>query len=100
MSEDAPPMYIPSNLTDDINTERQSRYPETPSHSHEEEEEENASLLPKALYLLLVLLIFAQFYLLNGIKQDLNNFQTETFYILESISEQIKPTKWEIVPSS
>ena len=96
---DAPPMYIPSELTDDINTERQSRYPETPSHSHEEEEE-NASLLPKALYLLLVLLIFAQFYLLNGIKQDLNNFQTETFYILESISEQIKPTKWEIVPAN
>mgnify|MGYP006104914647 FL=1 len=100
MSEDAPPMYIPTELTDDINTERQSRYPETPSHSHEEEEEENASLLPKALYLLLFLLIFAQFYMLNGIKQDLNNFQTETFYILESISEQIKPTKWEIVPSS
>ena len=91
-------MYIPSELTDDINSERQSRYPETPSHSHEEEE--NASLLPKALYLLLFLLIFAQFYMLNGIKQDLNNFQTETFYILESISEQIKPTKWEIVPSS
>ena len=99
MSEDAPPMYIPSDLTDDINTERQSRYPETPSHSHEEEEE-NASLLPKALYLLLFLLIFAQFYLLNGIKQDLNNLKIETFYILESIGKQIKPTKWEIVPSS
>ena len=97
---DAPPMYIPTDLTDDINTERQSRYPETPSHSHEEEEEENASLLPKALYLLLFLLIFAQFYMLNGIKQDLNNFQTETFYILESISKQIKPTTWAIVPAS
>jgi len=100
MSSDAPPMYIPSELTDDINTERQSRYPETPSHSHEEEEEENASLLPKALYLLLFLLIFAQFYMLNGIKQDLNNFQTETFYILESIGKQIKPTTWAIVPAS
>ena len=99
MSSDAPPMYIPTELTDDINTERQSRYPETPSHSHEEEEE-NASLLPKALYLLLVLLIFAQFYLLTELKQDLNTFQTETFYILESINKQIKPTKWEIVPSS
>ena len=96
---DAPPMYIPSELTDDINTERQSRYPETPSHSHEEDEE-SASLLPKALYLLLFLLIFAQFYLLNGIKQDLNNLKIETFYILESIGKQIKPTKWEIVPSS
>ena len=96
---DAPPMYIPSELTDDINTERQSRYPETPSHSHEEEEE-NASLLPKALYLLLFLLIFAQFYLLNGIKQDLNTFQTETFYILESIREEIKPTTWAIVPAN
>jgi hypothetical protein len=100
MSEDAPPMYIPTELTDEINSERQQRYADTPLHSHEEEEEENASLLPKALYLLLFLLIFAQFYMLNGIKQDLNNFQTETFYILESISEQIKPTKWEIVPSS
>ena len=99
MSEDAPPMYIPTELTDEINSERQSRYPETPSHSHEEEEE-NASLLPKALYLLLVLLIFAQFYLLTELKQDLNTFQTETFYILESINKQIKPTKWEIVPSS
>jgi hypothetical protein len=98
MSEDAPPMYIPTELTDEINSERQSRYPETPSHSHEEEEE-NASLLPKALYLLLVLLIFAQFYLLTELKQDLNTFQTETFYILESINKQIKPTKWEIVPS-
>ena len=98
MSEDAPPMYIPTELTDEINSERQSRYPETPSHSHEEEEEN--ALLPKALYLLLFLLIFAQFYLLNGIKQDLNNFQTETFYILESISKQIKPTTWAIVPSS
>ena len=97
MSDAPPPMYIPSELTDDINTERQSRYPDTPLHSHEEEE--SASLLPKALYLLLFLLIFAQFYLLNGIKQDLNNFQTETFYILESINKQIKPTKWEIVPS-
>ena len=98
MSEDAPPMYIPNELTDEINSERQSRYPETPSHSHEEEE--NASLLPKALYLLLFLLIIAQFYLLNGIKQDLNNLKIETFYILESIGKQIKPTKWEIVPSS
>ena len=99
MSEDdGPPMYIPTEVLDDINTERQSRYAETPSHSHEEIEE-SASLLPKALYLLLFLLIFAQFYLLNGIKQDLNNFQTETFYILESINKQIKPTKWEIVPS-
>ena len=100
MSEDAPPMYIPTELTDEINSERQSRYPETPSHSHEEEEEENASLLPKALYILIVVLIITQFYLLNGIKQDLNNFQTETFYILESIGKQIKPTTWEIVPSS
>ena len=99
MSSDAPPMYIPSELTDDINTERQSRYPETPSHSHEEDEA-SASLLPKALYLLLFLLIFAQFYMLNGIKQDLNNFQTETFYILESIGKQIKPTTWAIVPAS
>lgn len=99
MSSDAPPMYIPTELTDDINTERQSRYPETPSHSHEEDEE-SASLLPKALYLLLFLLIIAQFYLLNGIKQDLNNLKIETFYILESIGKQIKPTKWEIVPSS
>ena len=99
MSEDAPPMYIPTELTDEINSERQSRYPETPSHSHEEEEE-NASLLPKALYILIVVLIITQFYLLNGIKQDLNNFQTETFYILESIGKQIKPTTWEIVPSS
>tara|TARA_B110000908_G_scaffold89531_1_gene106506 strand:- start:1137 stop:1433 length:297 start_codon:yes stop_codon:yes gene_type:complete len=96
---DAPPMYIPSELTDDINTERQSRYPETPSHSHEEDEE-SASLLPKALYLLLVLLIIAQFYMLNGIKQDLNNFRTETFYILESIREEIKPTTWAIVPAN
>ena len=99
MSDAPPPMYIPSELTDEINSERQSRYPETPSHSHEEEEE-NASLLPKALYLLLFLLIIAQFYLLNGIKQDLNNLKIETFYILESIGKQIKPTKWEIVPSS
>lgn len=97
MSEDAPPMYIPTELTDEINSERQQRYADTPLHSHEEEE--NASLLPKALYLLIVVLIITQFYLLNGIKQDLNTFQTETFYILESISEQIKPTKWEIVPS-
>jgi len=99
MSEDAPPMYIPTELTDEINSERQQRYADTPLHSHEEEEE-NASLLPKALYLLLVLLIFAQFYLLTELKQDLNTFQTETFYILESINKQIKPTKWEIVPSS
>ena len=100
MSDAPPPMYIPTQISDDINTERQSRYPETPSHSHEEEEEENASLLPKALYLLLFLLIFAQFYLLNGIKQDLNTFQTETFYILESIREEIKPTTWAIVPAN
>ena len=99
MSEDAPPMYIPTELTDEINSERQQRYADTPLHSHEEEEE-NASLLPKALYLLLFLLIIAQFYLLNGIKQDLNNLKIETFYILESIGKQIKPTKWEIVPSS
>jgi len=99
MSEDAPPMYIPTELTDEINSERQQRYADTPLHSHEEDEE-NASLLPKALYLLLVLLIFAQFYLLTELKQDLNTFQTETFYILESINKQIKPTKWEIVPSS
>ena len=98
MSEDAPPMYIPTELTDEINSERQQRYADTPLHSHEEEEEN--TLLPKALYLLMFLLIITQFYLLNGIKQDLNNFQTETFYILESISEQIKPTKWEIVPAN
>ena len=99
MSEDAPPMYIPSELTDDINSERQSRYPETPSHSHEEEEE-NASITHKALYLLIVLIVCAYFFLLNEMKQDLLHFKTETFFMLESISKQIKPTKWAIVPSS
>ena len=98
MSEPPPTMYIPAELTDEINSERQSRYAETPSHSHEEEEENG--LLPKALYLLIVLLIIAQFYMLTELKQNLNNFQSETFYILESISKQIKPTTWAIVPSS
>lgn len=90
-------MYIPAELADDINTERQPRYADTPFHSHLEEEN---SVLPKALYLLLVLLIIAQFYMLNEIKQDLNTFQTDMHYILESISEQIKPTTWAIVPAT
>jgi cytochrome b561 len=98
MSE-APPMYIPTQVLDDINTERQQRYPDTPRHSHEEEEE-YVSITHKALYLLLVLIIVVNFYLLAELKQDLKNFKTETFFILESISEQIKPTTWEIVPSS
>lgn len=97
MSE-APPMYIPTELTDDINTERQSRYAETPSHSHEEEE--NASITHKALYLLIVLIVCAYFFLLNEMKQDLLHFKTETFFMLESISKQVKPTTWAIVPAN
>tara|TARA_B110000858_G_scaffold142874_1_gene162244 strand:- start:290 stop:592 length:303 start_codon:yes stop_codon:yes gene_type:complete len=100
MSEDdGPPMYIPTEVLDDINTERQSRYAETPSHSHEEIEE-NVSITHKALYLLFVLIIVVNFYLLAELKQDLKNFKTETFFILESISEQIKPTTWAIVPAN
>jgi cell division protein FtsL len=98
MADEGPPMYIPQELADDITTERQSRYAETPLHTHEEDE--NASITHKALYLLIVLIVCAYFFLLNEMKQDLLHFKTETFYILESISEQIKPTKWEIVPSS
>ena len=97
MSE-APPMYIPTELTDDINTERQSRYAETPSHSHEEEE--NASITHKALYLLIVVIVCAYFFLLNEMKQDLLHFKTETFFMLESISKQVKPTTWAIVPAN
>lgn len=98
MADGPPIMYIPHELADDLTTERHQRYAETPSHSHEEEE--NVSILPKALYLLLVLIILGQFYMLNEIKQDLNNFKTETFFILESIREQIRPTTWNIVPAT
>lgn len=99
MSDEGPPMYIPAELADDLtNTERQSRYAETPLHTHEEVE--NASITHKALYLLIVLIIVGQFYMLNEMKQDLLNFKTETFFILESIREQIKPTTWAIVPAT
>ena len=91
-----PPMYVPSEMIQDIDVQRQSRYPETPLHSHEEEDE-SSSRTSLALYFLLVVIIVGQFYMLNQLQNDLNDFQSEMFVILQTISKQIKPTTWQIV---
>jgi len=92
-----PPMYVPSEIIQDIDVQRQSRYPETPLQGPWPDEDESSSRTSLALYFLLVVIIVGQFYMLNQLQNDLNDFQSEMFVVLQTISKQIKPTTWQIV---
>ena len=95
--DEGPPMYIPSEMSNEINTERQQRYAETPMPSSNYLEDSNP-MLPKAGYLLLVVIILAHFWMLQTLTDDVKALQTEML-LQFTITKDIKQATWQIVQS-
>lgn len=86
-------MYLPNEITSELSEARQNRYADTPLHSHEELEHEEGSILHKTLFLLIVLLVSTQCWLLHTLRGDLIVLQTEML----TQFHLIKPRNWQIV---
>lgn len=91
-------MYLPSEQTRDLHdSQLHSRYgyAETPMPTHDDELD-SVSFLPSAIYILVFVLVVAQFWILVSLQKEMAEFRLEMLSQLVSIETKIKPVNWVI----